>query len=426
MEMFFWIVEYAASFFEVIVCFYFCGSFIDKDSVVEKRKQVMAVSILSAFILIGLNSIKMFSHISSLLFLLVCDLFLWLIYKKAVLSTVLILIYAVLLSAIDFLTIYLMSFSLQTEMEYLLSEHSSKRVICIIFSKTLLVMLVMIASKIYSKKKAISSRYVVVLCLSSLFLLLSNFVTIGSIGTDSEVFSMIFFVASIGIQMLLFYFVLNMTNYYEQQQTVTLIEMKNDMLQKSLDDTEQAFELWRQSVHDYKNNIISLTQLAEDGNIEEIKKYLKKENELIDTKMFYIKTGNSIVDAMVNTKQKIAEQKGIIFVINVAIPEKCRVNEIDLANILGNLIDNAIEASEKEENAYIDINIKQNKKFLMIVIKNKFKGTLMQDMKTTKDNKKLHGIGLKSVKNIVEKYDGEISFDTEQDEFCVTILLINE
>lgn len=71
-----------ASFLEVVLCFNFCGSFIGKDSVEEKRKQVMLVSILSAFILIGLNSIKMFSHISSILFLLVCLLFLWVIYKK--------------------------------------------------------------------------------------------------------------------------------------------------------------------------------------------------------------------------------------------------------------------------------------------------------------------------------------------------------
>lgn len=62
------------------------------------------------------------------------------------------------------------------------------------------------------------------LCLSSLFLLLSNFVTIGSIGTDSEFFYD-FFVVLIGIQMLLFYFVLDMTDYYVQQQTMTLIEM---------------------------------------------------------------------------------------------------------------------------------------------------------------------------------------------------------
>ena len=424
--MVFWGVEYAASFLEVVICFYFCGSFISENSVEEKRTQVMVVSILSAFILIGLNSINMFSHISSLLFLVICTLFLWLIYKKVVLSSVLILIYAVLLSAIDFFTAYLMTFLLHTKMDYLLNEHSPKRVICIFFSKTLLVMLILIISKIYKKRKSISLKYVIVLCLSSLFLLLSNFVTIGSIGTDSEVFSMIFFVISIGIQILLFYFVMNMQDYYEQQQTVALIEMKNDMLQKSLDDTEQAFELWRQSVHDYKNNIISLTQLAEDGNVEEIKKYLKKENELVDTKMFYIKTGNDMVDAMINTKQKIAEQKGIIFVVNAAIPRKCRVNAIDLANILGNLIDNAIEACEREDNTYIDINIKQNNKFLMIVIKNSFRGILMEHMETTKDNKMFHGIGLKSVKNIVKKYGGEISFDSEENEFCVSILLINE
>ena len=424
--MVFWGVEYAASFLVVVICFYFCGSFISENSVEEKRTQVMVVSILSAFILIGLNSINMFSHISSLLFLVICTLFLWLIYKKVVLSSVLILIYAVLLSAIDFFTAYLMTFLLHTKMDYLLNEHSPKRVICIFFSKTLLVMLILIISKIYKKRKSISLKYVIVLCLSSLFLLLSNFVTIGSIGTDSEVFSMIFFVISIGIQILLFYFVMNMQDYYEQQQTVALIEMKNDMLQKSLDDTEQAFELWRQSVHDYKNNIISLTQLAEDGNVEEIKKYLKKENELVDTKMFYIKTGNDMVDAMINTKQKIAEQKGIIFVVNAAIPRKCRVNAIDLANILGNLIDNAIEACEREDNTYIDINIKQNNKFLMIVIKNSFRGILMEHMETTKDNKMFHGIGLKSVKNIVKKYGGEISFDSEENEFCVSILLINE
>lgn len=424
--MVFWGVEYAASFLEVVICFYFCGSFISENSVEEKRTQVMVVSILSAFILIGLNSINMFSHISSLLFLIICTFFLWLIYKKVVLSSVLILIYAVLLSAIDFFTAYLMTFLLHTKMDYLLNEHSSKRVICILFSKILLVMLILIISKIYKKRKSISLRYVILLCLSSLFLLLSNFVTIGSIGTDSEVFSMIFFVISIGIQILLFYFVMNMQDYYEQQQTVTLIEIKNDMLQKSLDDTERAFDLWRQSVHDYKNNIISLTQLAEDGNIEEIKKYLKKENALIDTKMFYIKTGNDMVDAMINTKQKIAEQKGIIFVVNAAIPRKCRVNAIDLANILGNLIDNAIEACEREDNTYIDINIKQNNKFLMIVIKNSFRGILMEHMETTKDNKMFHGIGLKSVKNIVKKYGGEISFDSEENEFCVSILLINE
>ncbi|MBE5927776.1 MAG: GHKL domain-containing protein [Lachnospiraceae bacterium] len=426
MDVIYWGIEYVASFLEVIMCFYFCGSFIDKKSVEEKRRRVMFLSVLSAFIIIGLNSIQMFSSISALLFLVVCAVFLWIVYRRAVISTILILIYAVLLSAIDFLTAYLMTFLLRTEMQYLLSEQSSKRVICIVFSKILLIMLLMLINKLYNKKNEISSKYMVVMCLSSIFLLLSNIVTIGNIGTDSEIFSMIFFLVSIGIQILLFYFVLNMADYSEQQQTLALIEMKNNMLQKSLDDTERSFELWRQSVHDYKNNIISLAQLAESGDVEKIKAYLEKENELINAKMFYIKTGNSIVDAVINTKQKIAEEKGILFSVNAVVPENCNINGMDLAKLLGNLIDNAIEASEKESNGYIDINIRQNKKFLMIVIKNKFIGKLTQNMQTTKENKKFHGIGLKTVKSIVLKYNGEISFDSDKEEFCVNILLMNE
>ena len=105
----------------------------------------------------------------------------------------------------------------------------------------------------------------------------------------------------------MFYFVIKTGESYEQRQKAELIEMKNRMLQKSLDETNQAFKLWKSSVHDYKHNIIALTQLADDGNIEEIKKYLKPENELMDRKMFYIQTGNSVVDAIVNTKRKKKE-----------------------------------------------------------------------------------------------------------------------
>lgn len=280
--------------------------------------------------------------------------------------------------------------------------------------------------KIFGDKKIESTKYMLIVCMSSLFLLLSNFIAVGGIASDNELFSIIFFIVSIIIELLLFYFMLCMAKYYEQKQTMMLIKMKNDMLQKSLDDTEKTFDLWKQSVHDYKNNIISLTQLADEGDLLEIKKYLQRENELISKKMFFIKTGDSMVDAIINTKEKIAEQKGIVFVANALIPEKCRINGIDLSNILGNLIDNAIEASEREEEPYININIRQEKKFLVISVKNKFSGKIEQEMKTAKEDKTFHGIGIKSVRKIVEKYDGEFLVENTNGEFDATILFINE
>ena len=129
--------------------------------------------------------------------------------------------------------------------------------------------------------------------------------------------------------------------------------------------------MWRQSIHDYKNDIIALTQLAEEEKLEEIKTFLQKENKLIEQKMFYIKTGNSVVDAIINTKQNIAEKQNIVFVVNIELPPRNIVSNIDMANILGNLIDNAIEAARVEIEPFVEITIKQEKSFLIINIKNK-------------------------------------------------------
>ena len=95
-----------------------------------------------------------------------------------------------------------------------------------------------------------------------------------------------------------------------------------------------------------------------------------------------------------------------------------------MANILGNLIDNAIEAEQKEEEPYIEISIKQEKVFLIISIRNKCTKMEKLDIsKTSKRDSQFHGIGLKSVKKLVKKYDGEISLDLKNQEFVVNILI---
>lgn len=263
----------------------------------------------------------------------------------------------------------------------------------------------------------------------SIFLLISLFImvelNINNRSTKIDLFLVVFFSAAILIELLLFYFVIKTGERYEQQQKTELILMKNDMLQKSLDETEQAFKLWQKSVHDYKNNIIALRQLAEDENLDGIKEYLSSENELINKKMFCIKTGHSVVDTIVNTKQRLAEEKGITFIVNATIPEKCLISELDLANILGNLIDNAIEASTSEKEPYIDLTIRQEKTFFVIKIVNKYSQELSEELKTTKKKQQFHGIGLGSVTSVIKKYEGEFSIDKEGEEVVAKALIPN-
>lgn len=430
MTTFYWIMEYVASFIEISMCCIFCGTFLEKERLGDRKYLVLAGSGIGAILVIVLNRIDIFSDINSMLVTLIVLFLQLLIYKAKVGKSVLfMLIYMVILTAIDFMTAYFTALVLDTDAGYLLNTQSPKRVICILLSKSLLILIIVTLSKMLKRTLIFLKRYVVIMCIYSIFLLASLFVMVelnmNNGNPKTDLFLTIFFIASILIELLMFYFVIKTGESYEQRQKAELIEMKNRMLQKSLDETNQAFKLWKSSVHDYKHNIIALTQLADDGNIEEIKKYLKPENELMDRKMFYIQTGNSVVDAIVNTKQSFAEEKGITFVVNAKVPENCVVSELDMANILGNLIDNAIEASNSEEEPYIDVTMRQDKHFIVIKIINKYSREFSKRLETTKHKRMFHGIGIGSVKNIVEKYEGEFSIDKQGKEVIVKILIPN-
>ena len=103
------------------------------------------------------------------------------------------------------------------------------------------------------------------------------------------------------------------------------------------------------------------------------------------------------------------------------------IQDIDLIIIMGNIIDNAIEASKKVESGYLDIKIFETQKghFLMIRVENKFNGIVKRQgdsFHTTKENESKHGIGLKNVKDCIKKYDGILQIDTENNVFTVSII----
>lgn len=432
MKEIFWCVEYIATFIEMLMGCYFCGTFIVKDKIRNDRSKITFLSLIAAVIVIVFNSIEFFSYATTVICVISFVIMQWIVYKKKyLLSCGLIFVYTVLVSAIDAMVMYFVAFIGDINIGYILEEQSFTRFACILLSKSILVILVITLNRVIAHKKIIPPMYIAVMGLSSAFLLLSNMVLIHSelnkSSDEISIFTMVFFVASLGIEMILFGFVIKISEGYEQKQNNLLIELNNKMLQKSLDETEQVFDLWKQSIHDYKNNIIALSQLAEEERYEEVRRYLKKENKLIEQKVFYIKTGNSVIDAIVNTKQNIAERKKIIFIVNADIPSDIVVSNLDIANILGNLIDNALEALYKEENPYIEITIKQEKSFLIINIKNKCTKLIgLEDLKTNKCNPEFHGIGLKSVRSIVKKYDGQILFDIKNEEIIVNIVIQNK
>lgn len=172
--------------------------------------------------------------------------------------------------------------------------------------------------------------------------------------------------------------------------------------------------------HDLKNHIIAMNMLVDGGNIQELKSYLEKMAELPGVQEQYVETRNVILDSILNYKIYEAEKLGITIVPKIQFPSDLELNPYDFTTILGNLLDNAIEATQ---NKVIQLKLRYQKGCMLIKIENDFDGVLERDAKhrliTRKTEKEKHGRGIQNVEKIVEKYNGSIDFEVTDHYFTV-------
>ena len=179
--------------------------------------------------------------------------------------------------------------------------------------------------------------------------------------------------------------------------------------------------------HDYRNHIQTMKAYAALEDWEAIKRYLDLLDDDLATVDTAIKTGNPMTDAILNSKISLARSKNIQVVADANIPLKLNLSEIDLCCIIGNLFDNAIEASMKlpEDQRVIRVYMDMKNTQLYISFTNFTAGKKMKKegkrFRSTKGEG--HGFGLVRIDAIVERLDGYISRNSEDGAFTTEILL---
>jgi sensor histidine kinase regulating citrate/malate metabolism len=203
---------------------------------------------------------------------------------------------------------------------------------------------------------------------------------------------------------------------------------QNDLMEKHVAEVENLYREMRGWRHDYHNHIqtmkahLALNQTAELGNyLSELDKDLKT----VDT---VIKTGNVMIDAVLNSKISIAKAREIEVTAKAAVPKDLNIQEVDLCVIIGNLLDNAIEACLKQTSAnqrFIRIYADINKEMLYIYVQNSTADKTKRPGRiyfSTK-NESSHGFGLMRIDKIVKKYSGFIDRQDEPEVFATEIML---
>ena len=200
----------------------------------------------------------------------------------------------------------------------------------------------------------------------------------------------------------------------------TYYHNQSELLQKN-------YEELRQFRHDIKNKILVIRQMLEQNETERIYEYISQMADKLDNTRVYSQSGNVVIDSIINYKLGKAQEQGAKVKANIGIPSQIKIEDDDIVIILGNLLDNAIEATARlESNRYIEVNIEYNKDCVFIIVKNSYDNVINIVNGTIKTRKKddiLHGIGLKSVEATVEKYDGAINYEHNQDEFIANVML---
>ncbi len=215
----------------------------------------------------------------------------------------------------------------------------------------------------------------------------------------------------------------------EKMQNLLIIE-QNEYFNRQLNLMKTSLEAIKTIRHDLKNHMFAIQALIEGNETEKALEHISLIMNSIGAKKDYAVSGNSIIDSTINFKLQGAEHNGIKTTVDLNIPEDLKISSFDLTVILGNLLDNAIEATLKvKEGRFIDVKMKYDKGRLLIRIDNSYRGEIKEEkgrLLTTKENKNNHGIGITSVKKVIQKYDGQILLDYSGQVFSVSILLFLE
>lgn len=205
-----------------------------------------------------------------------------------------------------------------------------------------------------------------------------------------------------------------------------IADYQNDLLTRHCDEVEHMYRKMRGWRHDYHNHIQTMLALVDKP--EQLKPYLLSLNEDLTTVDTVIKTGNVMVDAILNSKLSLIKAKDITVNAKAIVPDKLVISDVDLCVIIGNLLDNAMEACEKQEEAserFIRVFIGVLKKQLYISVTNSVGGEVRKHGKhyISMKNSVNHGFGLGRVDGIVEKNGGYVNRQNEPGVFATEVML---
>lgn len=275
---------------------------------------------------------------------------------------------------------------------------------------------------------------ILILTLASMFLAYRIFYTQYEMGIQGFYWkTMISIAILLGINIIMFNIFGQLSENLELRRKASIYEKEFALLEQHMHEKENLMKEFRMKRHDLKHQMLNLLMLLHDKDYEKLEEDIERLAELDSLNgLFVVNTENSIIDAFVNSKYAFATEHGIKFDAKLNIPAELPFAGEDISVILGNALDNALEACLRGEvnDPYVKLAMSYDQKNLVILVENTFDGFLKKERKTgwatRKDNSQQHGIGIQSIRNVIQKYHGYYHVDIEEMVYHLEMILYSQ
>lgn len=420
------IVEIIACVFDALLASYFITKF--NDSKIFSAKTLIFGVIYSTFNITNLFLIY-FSPYSSIINTFLLLLFsISLTESSAIKRIIAPTIFEGALILGNTIVLVLISLIVDAEFSQIANDRGLIKIFVILFCKLFLCMVLSLILRFTAKQREFTYKDVFLLILFpiTLFLELTIMVKIALTYSVWEIYG--YFVAAVFALFLTYIGIYYMVYRIVKNNKIALEkEFYRQMLsfeEKRYDDMKESLEQIRKIKHDITHQFCSVKAKLDNKDWYGANKELDKIMCNVNSTGTIIQTENKIVDYIVNTK--LGKLNGVTILVSGDITDLKLIDDLDLSIILGNIIDNAVEAVAGMENPKIELLFSRKDYYLNIVCGNSIRSSVLKenpDLITSKPNKISHGYGIKSVRGIVERYNGQLRFFESENDFFVHIMI---
>lgn len=423
--------EYTADIYQGFIMSFFIYRFLVPRT---KRSAVALMPVCAALFstaIIILNNISIYEGLASGLYILILFIYALFVFQDSLIKKILASIVAVaVLLLVTTVELNLISSIFRMNIADLIQTKGCLRFITLIVIQVSVTLSLHLILKLfrYSDDYSFTDWFPIIIVLFISFVLVSllHFLSL-SIQNDQRIYINLSDMILLILNFLTFYVIYSIFLKNKEIREMKIAKIREEHMEQFIKTSEAQYDSIRKLKHDIKDQLLSIYELIAHNEIEEAKSFISKTNKIIDTET-YVKTNSTIANAIINSKLSTAATLGIK-VSCITVSDFNGIDEVDLCELLGNILENAITACNEmpsDSSRFIYLEIGKENNIFTFLVKNSLQQSVIEKnpkLRTSKSDKENHGLGIAIIKDIVCKYNGRLDYYEIDNSFCCSVIL---